>query len=302
MRREPTAPLAQRDGVDPTRLRLPGDGPWSTLRDHLVDRLPVPAPDVDAMLQQGRVFGADGPLPADAAFWPGTSVWFHRDLPDETAVPFEIDVLHADDDIVVVDKPHFLATMPRGSHVVQTALVRLRRLLGAAELSPAHRLDRLTAGVLLFVRRPELRGAYQKLFQERRVRKEYEAISRHDPVVQLPRTVRSRIIKRRGQLAAREEPGEVNAETRVQLLERSGGLARYRLLPRTGRTHQLRVHMDRLGIPILGDDLYPEQAPRAADDFTRPLQLLARTIEFTDPISGGSRRFESRRELDAWSG
>lgn len=255
---------------------------------------------MDAMLHQGRVFAADGPLAADAPFRPGTSIWFHRDLPDEIVVPFELDVLHADDDIVAVDKPHFLATMPRGSHVVQTALVRLRRLLDAGELSPAHRLDRMTAGVLLFVRRPELRGAYQQLFQNHQVHKEYDAIAAHDPVVQLPRTVRSRIIKRRGEFAAREEPGDVNAETHVQLLECSAGLARYRLLPRTGRTHQLRVHMDRLGLPILGDDLYPERNPRAAGDFTRPLQLLARAIEFTDPVSGACRRFESRRKLGAW--
>lgn len=302
MRREPTAPLAQRDGVDPTRLRLPASGPWSTLRDHLVDRLPVPAQDVDAMLDQGRVFGADGPLAPDTAFRPGTSVWFHRDLPDEIVVPFELDILHADDDIVVVDKPHFLATMPRGSHVAQTALVRLRRWLDAGELSPAHRLDRMTAGVLLFIRRPELRGAYQQLFQNHQVHKEYEAVAAHDPALPLPRTVRSRIIKRRGEFAAQEEPGAVNAETHVQLLESSAELGRYRLVPRTGRTHQLRVHMNRLGIPIRGDELFPQQRPRAAGDFTRPLQLLARTIEFTDPVSGRSRRFESQRTLDTWPG
>ncbi|QIZ38150.1 RluA family pseudouridine synthase [Saccharopolyspora sp. ASAGF58] len=303
MRRKLKSPLPQRHGLDPVRLRLPADGHWATVRDHLVDRIPKLAPErIDAMLREGRIVGVDGPLGPGAPFTPGGFIWFHRDLPDEAPVPFGLDVLHRDDDLLVVDKPHFLATTPRGGHVVETALVRLRRDLGLPRLSPAHRLDRLTAGLVMFVLKPELRGAYQTLFHDRLVHKEYEAVAPFDPGLAMPRTVRSRIVKHRGVLAAREEPGEPNSETRIELIENRDGLGRYRLLPRTGRTHQLRVHLNSLGIPIVGDDLYPTVRDRAADDFTAPLQLLAKALEFTDPISGRRRRFESRRILASWSG
>jgi tRNA pseudouridine32 synthase/23S rRNA pseudouridine746 synthase len=288
--------------VDAARLRLPISGPWATVRDHLVERLPrVGARRIDAMLRERRIVGLDGPITSETPFAPGTYLWFHRDLPDEVPVPFEIGIVHRDDDIVVVDKPHFLATIPRGRHVVHTALVRLRRDLGLPELSPAHRLDRVTAGLILFTTRRELRGPYQTLFRDRLVHKEYEAIARHDPALSLPRTVRSRIVKERGILTAREVPGEPNAETRVELLEHRGGLGRYRLLPATGRTHQLRVHMSALGVPILGDTFYPHFTETALDDFRRPLQLLARSLEFPDPRNGQRRRFESPSTLRAWT-
>lgn len=271
------------------------------MRDFLVDRIPkLGAQRVEAMLREGRIVSLDGPVAPDAAFRPGTFVWFHRDLPEEVPVPFELEVLHRDEHVLVVDKPHFLATTPRGGHVAETALIRLRKRLELPELSPAHRLDRATAGVVLFVVDPKRRGAYQTLFHDRLVDKEYEAVAPHRPDLELPRTARSRIVKHRGVLAAQEETGEPNAETRIELLEQRAGLARYRLLPRTGRTHQLRVHLNSLGMPILGDDLYPRVRDRAADDFSDPLQLLARSLEFTDPISGERRRFESRRALVSW--
>lgn len=301
MRREVRSPLPQRHGLDAARLRLPDDGPWETVLEHLVDRLPrVDPARIEAMLQEERIVGADGPIAVDAPYAPGTFVWFHRDLPDEVPVPFELEIVHRDDDLVVVDKPHFLSTIPRGRHVVETALVRLRRQLGIPALIPAHRLDRVTAGLVLFVVRPELRGRYQTMFRDRLVHKEYEAVARHDPALTLPTVVRSRIVKERGVITAREVPGEPNAETRVELLTHRDGLGRYRLLPLTGRTHQLRLHMSGLGVPILGDDFYPVLRETPLDDFSRPLQLLARVLEFTDPVSGLRRRFESRARLAAW--
>lgn len=272
------------------------------MRDHLVERLPrVDPARIDAMLAERRIVDAAGPLAPDAPFVPDTTLWFHRDLPDEVPVPFPLEVLHRDDRLLVVDKPHFLATIPRGQHVLQTALVRLRHELGLPTLSPAHRLDRVTAGLLMFVIRPEHRGAYQTLFRDHRVRKTYQAVARYDPGLALPCTVRSRIVKRRGVIRAVEEPGPPNAETRVELLEHRAGLARYRLVPATGRTHQLRLHMSGLGLPILGDDFYPELRDRPLDDFRDPLQLLATTLEFTDPIDGSTRRFRTRRELAGWA-
>lgn len=302
MRRRQKPPLPKRHGLDPARLRLPEEGSWATIRDHLVERLPrVPPARIDELLAAGGIVDLDGPIAPDAPYLPGGAVWFHRDLPQETEVPFEITIVHRDDTLLVADKPHFLSTIPRGQHILQTALVRLRRELDLPDLIPAHRLDRATAGLVLFVIDPARRGAYQTLFHRRRVHKRYEAIARHDPELALPRTVRSRIIKERNILRAFEVDGEPNAETLVELLEHRDGLGRYRLTPHTGRTHQLRVHMNGLGIPILGDDFYPELTDRAVDDFTRPLQLLATTLEFTDPITREPRRFATTRSLQAWT-
>ncbi|MET7457742.1 pseudouridine synthase [Streptomyces sp. NPDC005574] len=308
--RIPPSPLPQREGIDPVRLRLPPEGDWATVREHLAERLSgAGAGVVDHMFSAGLVVGADGrAVAADAVFEPGMFVWFHRELPAEVPVPFPLEVVHRDEHIVVVDKPHFLATIPRGSHVTETALARLRRELDLPALGAAHRLDRLTAGLLLFTVRPEERGAYQSLFGERGVRKVYEAVAPFDASLALPRTVRSRILKERGVLAAREIDGEPNAVTRVELAEHRplpdglGLLGRYRLLPATGQTHQLRVHMNTLGVPILGDPLYPVvTGPVPAGDFRRPLQLLARELEFTDPVTGVEHRFRSGRELGAWA-
>ncbi|MGW7382250.1 RluA family pseudouridine synthase [Streptomyces sp. NPDC054794] len=304
--RTPPSPLPQRHGVDPVRVRLPAEGPWATVGEHLVERLSGAGPGVvRAMLDAGMIVGADGRAVApDAPYVPGMFVWFHRELPEEVPVPFPLEVVYRDAHLVVADKPHFLATTPRGSHVTETALARLRRELDLPALSAAHRLDRLTAGLVLFTVRPEERGAYQTLFRDRRVRKEYEAVAPYEPSLALPRTVRSRIVKERGVLAAREVEGEPNAVTLVELAERreADGLGRYRLTPGTGQTHQLRVHMNALGVPILGDPLYPEVAdPVPAGDFRRPLQLLARELEFTDPVTGTEHRFRSGRRLEAWS-
>ncbi|MCP2280057.1 RluA family pseudouridine synthase [Nocardia amikacinitolerans] len=302
MRRRQQPPLPKRYGLDPARLRLPETGEWATIRDHLVERLPRVAPErIDELLHAGGIVDLEGPIAPDAPYVPGGAVWFHRDLPDETDVPFDITVVHRDEDLLVVDKPHFLATIPRGQHIRQTALVRLREELGLPDLVPAHRLDRATAGLLLFVVNPARRGAYQTMFHRRAVRKEYEAIAPYRPDLELPRTVRSRIVKEKQVLAAQEVEGEPNAETRVDLLEHRAGLGRYRLRPLTGRTHQLRLHMNGLGVPILGDDFYPVLTDKPVHDFTRPLQLLAASLEFTDPVSGKPRRFETTRSLQAWT-
>ncbi|MYR41116.1 RluA family pseudouridine synthase [Streptomyces sp. SID5910] len=307
----PPSPLPQRHGVDPVRVRLPAAGPWATVREHLVERLSgAGGGTVEGMFAAGRIVGADGrAVAADAPYEPGMYVWFHRDLPPEVPVPFPLEVVYRDEHIVVADKPHFLATTPRGGHVTETVLARLRRELGIPALGAAHRLDRLTAGLVLFTVRPEERGAYQSLFRDRLVRKEYEAIAPYDAALALPRTVRSRIVKERGVLAARQVEGEPNAVSRVELTgHRPPGpadapaLGRYRLVPATGQTHQLRVHMSALGVPILGDPLYPEvAAPVPAGDFRRPLQLLARELAFTDPVTGREHRFLSGRSLGAWA-
>ncbi len=282
------APLPVCDGLGPARTRLRGGAVLVELADRFGE-------EAAAKVLAGEVFCADGSVvDARTVLAPGAYVYLYRDLPDEVDVPFDMPVLYRDENVVVVDKPHFLATMPRGGHVAQTALVRLRRSLELPELSPAHRLDRLTAGVLLFTVRREVRGAYQTLFARGEVRKTYLARAAVDPTLELPLVLRSRIIKRRGHLQAFEEPGEPNAETLVELVSEDG---MYRLTPRTGRTHQIRVHMASLGLPIRGDSLYPNVIEVAPDDFSEPLALLADRLEFDDPVTGVRRTFTSRRRL-----
>lgn len=270
-------------GIGRARLRLQGGNVFAEFERRFGSGAKVLA---------GEVVTPDGAVIDGATVLaPGAHVYLYRDLPDEVPIPFEIPVLYRDDHILVVDKPHFLATMPRGSHVVQTALVRLRRQLDLPELSPAHRLDRLTAGVLLFTVRREVRGRYQTLFSRGAVHKTYLAVSQGVPSVGLPTVLRNRIVKRRGELQAAVEPGEVNATTYVESL----GCGLYRLIPRTGRTHQLRVHMASLGVPISGDPLYPDVLDVAPDDFSTPLRLVAARLEFDDPLTGERRVFESGR-------
>ncbi|MET9609809.1 pseudouridine synthase [Streptomyces sp. NPDC006512] len=303
----PPSPLPQLSGIDPVRLRLPPDpeGRWPALGSYLAERYAGTrgAESMARLLAAGRVLGPGGRvLRPEDPYEPGGWIFFHRDMPPEPRVPFPIRVVYRDGHLLVVDKPHFLATTPRGSHVFQTALARLREELDLPALSPAHRLDRMTAGLVMFSIRPEDRGAYQLLFQNRQVRKEYEALAVHDPAVELPRTVRSHIEKVRGVMAAAEVPGaEPNAESLVELTAVREGLGRYRLTPRTGRTHQLRVHMNALGLPILGDPVYPVVAePADPADYRRPLQLLARTLAFTDPVTGLSHQLETGLTLQAW--
>ncbi|MGZ8178154.1 pseudouridine synthase [Williamsia sp. SKLECPSW1] len=303
-RRRRPVPLPARDGVDATRIVPREDASaFEALRtaSSLAD---LSDAALIRRLHDGEVVDGDGsPVGADDMVVARRPLWMYRDLPVEAPVPFDLEILHADDDIVVVDKPHFLATMPRGAHVAETALVRLRRLLDDDAVSPAHRLDRLTAGVLLFTRRPQVRRGYQELFALGRVEKEYRAIAPEPPPgLSLPIDVTDRIEKTAGDLRARVVDGPVNARSRIEFAGPGPlpGTAEYRLFPQTGRTHQLRVHMAGLGVPIVDDPLYPDVRPELAalpddGDFSRPLRLTARRLAFEDPITGHRREFVSRR-------
>lgn len=278
--------------------------PWPTMRAFLHDKLPDHV-DVDGMLARERFVDDHGrPWSGDEPYRPHTFVHFHRELRDEPEVPFELVVLHEDERIVVVDKPHFLASIPRGRHVTQSVVVKARAMLDEPLLAPAHRLDRLTAGVLVLTRQPQWRAAYQSIFEARTAQKTYEAIAPYDPSLELPRRVESHIRKQHGLAQAFEVPGApVNAITDIDVTEVRGAFARYRLTPATGRTHQLRVHLNGLGVPIVGDPLYPHvRLDDDIDDFTRPLQLLAKTLEFVDPVDDTPRRYSSERSLTWPSG
>lgn len=281
----------------PSTVRLPA-GPWPTLLDALCARFPrVTRQTWAARLIAGRLEDERGtPLPVDAAHAAGRLVRYWRDVPDELRVPFDERVVHADEHLVVADKPHFLAVMPAGRYAADTLVARLERRLGVAGLVPLHRLDRGTAGLVLLSLEPASRARYQALFRERRIVKTYEAWAPPLPALALPLTRRSRIVPGEPFYRMREAEGVANSETLVRCTAREPAAWRYELVPLTGRKHQLRVHMAALAAPIFGDDLYPEPR-RQADDYDRPLRLVARRLEFDDPLTGERRVFESRAPL-----
>jgi tRNA pseudouridine32 synthase / 23S rRNA pseudouridine746 synthase len=306
------SPLPVRDGVNATRLRLPEEGPWSTAMDYMMHRWGHIDPQgIEDRFDAGEIVGEAGrPLDRATPLQDHTFIWYYRTLPPETRIPVELDILHQDDHLLVVDKPHFLPTTPGGTYIQESALVRLRNQLDLPDLIPMHRLDRMTAGILLLSTNPETRGKYQVLFEKRQVRKEYECVAAAQPApghpaVDFPVVVRNRMTKSRSYLLAEVVDGEPNAETRIELLRTLDGGARgienpralYRLEPHSGKTHQLRVHMASLGLGIVNDAFYPELLDKAPDDYSKPLQLLARGIRFVDPITGSPVEHRSRLEL-----
>jgi tRNA pseudouridine32 synthase/23S rRNA pseudouridine746 synthase len=303
--------LPLRDGVSPSCVALPRlrQCPWPTLLDYLAARLPrIPRAEWQARLRAGHVVDDDGrALDEYTPYLHGQRVYYWRTLADEAPVPFQETVLYRDAHVVVADKPHFLPVTPGGRYVRETLLVRLKRVLDLPDLSPLHRIDRETAGLVVFSVQAHERDAYQRLFRERRVDKTYEAIAPWRDGLRWPlrRTSHLREDEKaffRMREAAPEEGLPANSETWIEPLERLGPQAdhaRYRLRPVTGKRHQLRVHMAALGLPIVGDQFYPvvRRGPDEPEDYTQPLQLLARAIAFDDPITGERRAFESPRSL-----
>lgn len=295
----PELPL--RDGVSASTLATPA-GAWPLLLDFLAERLPlVSRADWQQRMAQGDVLDAQGlVLPPEAPFHAHSRLHYWRRLAHEDEIPFAEQILFHDAHLLVADKPHFLPVTPKGRYVQQTLLTRLKKRTGIATLTPVHRIDRETAGLCLFAIRPEDRDAYQRLFRERMVAKVYEAIAGYRQDLPLPMTYRSRLQERTEVFMQMQEvAGEPNAETDIALIERLGDrLARYELRPGTGQKHQLRAQMSALGLPIVGDRIYPVLQPEhAVPDYTRPLQLLARAIDFVDPVTGQLRYFRSRRQL-----
>ena len=275
-------------------LRLP-PGAWVTVLDCLCAHFPgVDRVEWQDRFARARVLDAAGlPLAIDAAYRSGLTIRYFREVADEPRIPFEASIIHVDKEIVVADKPHYLAVMPAGRFVEDTLLRRLMRQLDNPHLVPLHRIDRGTAGLVMFSANPATRSRYQALFRQQRIEKNYEALAPALPEVSFPLHLRSRIVGGEPFFRMQEVPGASNSETRIEVIDRGGPFWRYALQPVSGRKHQLRVHMASLGAPILNDPLYPQLAEAAVDDYARPLKLLARALAFVDPLSGEQRHFKS---------
>lgn len=291
-------PLPARDGVSPSCVALPV-GPWRTVLEFLTARFPdVHLTTWLLRMEKGEVADESGArLSPNSAYRSHGKIYYYREIDSEVRIPFDEAVLYQDEHILVVDKPHFLPVIPSGIYLQETLLVRLKRKLHLNYLVPIHRIDRDTAGVVLFSVKPHTRGAYQSLFQRREVGKAYHAVAGWRSGDTFPLTYRSRMVEGEPFFLMKEADGEPNSETVVDLLEHRSDCALYRLTPVTGRKHQLRLHMASLGRPIVNDAFYPRLVPRRESDFATPLQLIAKSIEFLDPVTGAHRRFESPRTL-----
>lgn len=227
----------------------------------------------------------------------GMHLYYYRDVPNETPIPFQAEILYEDEHLLVADKPHFLPVMPAGEYLQQTLLVRLRRAFDLPDLAPLHRIDRETAGVVMFAKHEAVRGAYHALFRERQIHKQYEAIARWRPDLAYPFEHASCLQESGDFFRMSEAEGVVNSRTMVSVLEHNDAWARYLLSPISGKRHQLRVHMAALGMPLLYDSLYPQVRPVNSGDYAQPLQLLAKSVQFVDPITQAEQRFVSRQQL-----
>jgi tRNA pseudouridine32 synthase / 23S rRNA pseudouridine746 synthase len=292
------APLPIVEGVGPSCQWLPA-GPWKTVIDFFKEQYPhVDATTWNARMAKGQVMDETGRrVDSETAFRAGACIFYYRELENENIIPFVEQVLYQDEHILVADKPHFLPVIPSGKFLHETLLVRLRKQRATEALVPIHRLDRETAGVVLFSLNPNTRGHYTALFRNREVRKVYEALAPTPEDSNFAGTRRSRIVRGEPFFRMKEVPGEPNSETHISCLSNLGRLTLYQLLPLTGRKHQLRLHLAALGIPVINDKLYPALTRSDDDDFSRPLKLLAKSISFRDPLTGRQHYFESGTRL-----
>lgn len=249
-------------------------------------------------MNEGKVIGGDDvAVTPETPYRPESTVRYFREVEHEEKIPFEEEIIFQNEDMLIADKPHFLPVVPTGPYVNECLLARLRRRTGIDELTPVHRLDRETAGLVLFSVRRETRPLYHRLFADRAITKEYLAVGAGDADIADEFTIANRLVPGEPWFRMRIDGGEANAFTHVEVIGRDGGRGLFRLRPKTGRKHQLRIHLLSIGYPIVNDQLYPDVHPHAPYDFPSPLGLLAKRISFIDPVSGEDLLFESGRVL-----
>jgi tRNA pseudouridine32 synthase/23S rRNA pseudouridine746 synthase len=292
--------IPTRNGVGPSCVSLPA-GPWSTVLDFLVDRMPDISREewAERLAQQLVLNEAAEPVAATQPYTPHTKLYYYRHIANEPVLPEKASIVFEDDHLLVADKPHFMPVTPAGRYVQQSLLVQLKHLTGNDDLVPLHRIDRETAGLVMFGKRPQDRDAYHALFRDKEMHKVYHAVAAFRTELALPRVHSSRLVPGEPFFRTQEVPGEANSETRIRLLRVDGSRALYQLEPVSGKRHQLRVHMMALGLPLEGDLFYPTvlRGPDEDEDFSHPLQLLAHSVAFTDPVTGQGREFHSALQL-----
>ncbi len=292
--------IPTRNGVGPSCVSLPA-GPWSTVLDFLVDRMPDISREewAERLAHQLVLNEAAEPVAATQPYTPHTKLYYYRHIANEPVLPEKASIVFEDDYLLVADKPHFMPVTPAGRYVQQSLLVQLKHLTGNDDLVPLHRIDRETAGLVMFGKRLSDRDAYHALFRDKEMHKVYHAVAAFRPELALPRVHSSRLVPGEPFFRTQEVPGEANSETRIRLLRVDGSRALYQLEPVSGKRHQLRVHMMALGLPLEGDLFYPTvlRGPDEDEDFSQPLQLLAHSVAFTDPITGQAREFHSALQL-----
>lgn len=292
------APLPIIEGVGPSCVTLPA-GPWETVIEFLEERYPrVALTTWIARMAKGQVVDEAGvQIDSASAYRIGASIFYYRELEAEEPIPFREHVIYQDEHILVADKPHFLPVIPSGRFLQETLLVRLRKQFQLEDLVPLHRLDRETAGLVLFSVNSKTRSDYTSLFQHRKIRKVYEALAPLPSGIHFPLTRRSRIVRGEPFFRMKETAGDANSETRIEVVDNRDTVNLYQLIPVTGKKHQLRVHLSALGLPIINDSLYPLTSVRAEDDYSDPLKLLAKSISFQDPLTGQELFFKSCAKL-----
>lgn len=282
---------------------------WGTVLQFLCSQFPFISEAIwRQRIAAGKVHWFNGEaISADTPFMPSKRLCYYREVTAEPAIPFAHEILYQDQHIIVADKPHFLPVTPGGEYVNECLLARLQRETGIADMVPVHRLDRDTAGLVLFSVNAQSRPVYYQLFSQGIINKHYQAVARlttDAASTELPKHwhIKNRIEKSTPRFINAIVPGEVNAVSDIRLVAKSGEFGLFELTPHSGKTHQLRLHMLSLGMPILHDTYYPVLQPKQAPQFNQPLQLLAKQLSFTDPLSEQQQQFCSKQQLSAWPG
>jgi tRNA pseudouridine32 synthase/23S rRNA pseudouridine746 synthase len=291
----------------PSEITLPATNQgWENVYEFLCWQFPRIDPAIwQQRLQDGKVYWFGGEtVSLHTPFSPSRRLCYFREVSAEPQIPFAETVIYQDEHILVACKPHFLPVIPGGEYINECLLERLRQQLQLPDLVAVHRLDRETAGLVLFSKQPASRAAYYQLFASGQIEKNYLALAQIPADVSAAPgqqwQVQNRLEKAEPKFLMHVVAGEMNAHSSIELLQRQGSLGLFKLTPHTGKTHQLRVHMLGLGLPLLHDKYYPKLQPKTTLDFSQPLQLLAAQLSFIDPLCGEQRLFQTSRKLAGW--